>query len=1502
MKTLRRIFKIVVYAAALFLIFIFILGAITQTAFFKDRVRMLLVSSLSDRLNGSIRIGTLGGNFFTGITVDSVEIYAETGLFLRAERVLVKYDLMTLFDKSATMRYLIVDRPTIYLLRSGAGDWNYANLLKPSGDTTHGTFDWNVFLNDLELKNGMLTVFDSTSGVPPNGDAPAGRHFTDGRFSFKDINVQLKASVRPEDFDVHLLHTSFYSDRPVFELTHCAGDFRVSTGGVSATNVIIQSGRSQIELNGRVSGLDLFKELKAAALQHDSSQIKLNARSIDFSELKEFIPELSFLEGSASIDLAADGEFGDLAIRRLNLKVRENSITVAGTVRNLQRADRLDLDLFLGSSSFDPSVAAKLMPGMQIPTFERGGPASVNVRFIGRPLDFRTRTIVKGKFGECEVAGSINLEKKIPHYELSFTTKRLDVASILSNQRINSALFATGKLDGQGISADEIRATLSVRIDSSRFRNLPIDAAQLTLRGSPHRFEGRVEVTSQKMKAVVSGLTDLSVPESPRFNGDISFQGVNLARVLDDPRYGSDLTLEGSVSGSGRAIDDINADIKFLLMPSTFQGHSISSQEIRFFLDQHDPASKRLSLHSSIIDLDVNGRFDPDLAAASLIHQTSNLLETIREHAMPPESLRARTAAPRIAQHAAPQRRMDFDYTLHIKDLDPVATLIEGQRFDGRAILTGAIHGTDELLSFSCNGAIDECFIGTFEKGVLLNRATLAVALDSLGDGSTLENLSVRGRLRSESGLVNTTRIDSLDIDLDYRQLKGTLSIKGVIDSVYSIVMAGQTSVQPHTYAFDVDNLTFASGAYRWHNDQDVQVRVNYDGTRVMHAVMLRNGEQFSLTGVLHHDGEFDFDAALNNFDLTGLVVFARNPELLRPDQGFRGQASATLHLAGSPENPFITFKAVSDSAYFRQTRIGSVEANILYGSATATIGLTVKKMPSDPQPTLVVKGTLPINLAFSGVQERFPPEKQHLEIVSQGFDLSVFDPILRDFENLRGQLHCEITVAGTPRDPEYLGSITMSDVSFTFAANNVPYSISADLEPSGNKIVLKSFQVRNLQKLGPVGEARVSGSLIIKNYQIDSIDFTAFGQILLMSEATRKIRSTVYGSLFTEIGPEGLTLSGPIAHPYLSGNLYVRDANLTFPPVREIPGSSSQMALNYVVLDDTSKAAPQTARPSKFYSGNDARHPSNRTAEVRDRGSVFLDRLRYNLSIETRGTTAIKMIFTPSTNEELYAELDGRVSVVNSQGYPSVTGEIAVLSHSYYNFFRRFDASGKLKFVGQWDNPELEIQATYEGYRTDPAHDSLQQKVVVQLNIGGTRYEPKLDMSMKVQLQPDQEPVDWALQARGGDVQSDAISFILTGKFRDELTSKERGDIASSVGSTAGSGLTSGLLSGVLTDFLRQEFPFIRSAEVSYGGGSFQQGANVRLSGEAFKGYWQVGGKILNDIGNANVSYQMSLGDVLKAPSIHNLFLEIQRRVEGDISEEKKLTNEARLYYRFSF
>jgi hypothetical protein len=275
-------------------------------------------------------------------------------------------------------------------------------------------------------------------------------------------------------------------------------------------------------------------------------------------------------------------------------------------------------------------------------------------------------------------------------------------------------------------------------------------------------------------------------------------------------------------------------------------------------------------------------------------------------------------------------------------------------------------------------------------------------------------------------------------------------------------------------------------------------------------------------------------------------------------------------------------------------------------------------------------------------------------------------------------------------------------------------------------------------------------------------------------------------------------------------------------------------------------------------------------------------------------------MIFTPSTNEELYAELEGKVNAVNSTGTPYIYGEISIAQRSYYNFFKKFDATGSLKFVGQWDNPELDIKATYAG---TTIIDTSEQKVVVDLTVTGTRYEPKLTMGLKVEDPQSKELDDWA--TKSGDVQGDAISFILTGKFRNKLTSKDREVIVSNVGTTASAsatGFTTTFLSGMLTEFLQKEFSFIRSAEVSYGGGNLQGSADLRLSGEAFKGYWRAGGRIFNDLGNANINYQISLGELFNTTSIRNLFIELERKVEGSEFEERKLTNAARIYYRISF
>ena len=72
------------------LVVVAIVVAITQTAFGRERVRDYLMarlkSSIGDR--GSMYVGTIGGNLFTGVDIDSLELRDdEDSLFVEVARV-----------------------------------------------------------------------------------------------------------------------------------------------------------------------------------------------------------------------------------------------------------------------------------------------------------------------------------------------------------------------------------------------------------------------------------------------------------------------------------------------------------------------------------------------------------------------------------------------------------------------------------------------------------------------------------------------------------------------------------------------------------------------------------------------------------------------------------------------------------------------------------------------------------------------------------------------------------------------------------------------------------------------------------------------------------------------------------------------------------------------------------------------------------------------------------------------------------------------------------------------------------------------------------------------------------------------------------------------------------------------------------------------------------------------------------------------------------------------
>ena len=152
--------------------------------------------------------------------------------------------------------------------------------------------------------------------------------------------------------------------------------------------------------------------------------------------------------------------------------------------------------------------------------------------------------------------------------------------------------------------------------------------------------------------------------------------------------------------------------------------------------------------------------------------------------------------------------------------------------------------------------------------------------------------------------------------------------------------------------------------------------------------------------------------------------------------------------------------------------------------------------------------------------------------------------------------------------------------------------------------------------------------------------------------------------------------------------------------------------------------------------------------------------------------------------------------------------------------------------------------------------------------------------------------------------MQNDCISFIVAGNF--PLNASQSSDLRTQVGSTAGYTLVSGassVLTGQFSDFLKNKAGVDVNVDFTYAG---KEGTALGLSGTIAKGYVRYKGAVLNDpLANSNVSILYSFKDIFDNPSLRNLMLELERRVEPGVtgvSSDLKRINSARVYYRFSF
>lgn len=1496
---IKKVLKFIGYLFGL-CVFIFIVAiGFTQSKFFKDRLREFILSTVSENIDGSLYLGTISGNFITGFSIDSLAITHSDEVFLSVGKIKLHHDPYTILGKRITLRSLTIEHPKVNILKSKDGKWNISKIFRTE-EKPPSEFDWTIAFENVKVINGTFNVHDSLKEVFKHHIDTTTLYLDYHHLTVNNISLEISGVFKHNDIKLKIKDLHGYLPSTSFSLASLSGDIVLNEENIEVKNLVMASKNSSIKIDASLKDVNIFNKLLLVDLENKPVSLKVTGSVVSLNELKSFIAPIYFLNGSAYLDLDAKGEFGDFFVNYLNLQTFNSSLKIEGNLSNLHTPKNLFLNVKIDEARIKPSDVNLLLPYFNIPQFKNISTSLIFANYIGNPLDFKTQLHVQTDAGKVQAEVNLNLKDSLMKYNGNFNASNLNLAKLLDNETYNSDLNSSGTFEGIGSDIDNLNAKVNLNIDSSKFANVKLDNSNLALQVQDKRIEMVSLLRSDEMKSYLTAALDFTNQHLPQYNIEASVRSLNLANLLNDKQYESDLSLQASVILAGTSINNANATAKLNIFPSIIGKHKFQTEELHLTLNQSDPSNKFFKIESSIVDIILNGNVDFSEIPSIFSGIVTSFSEAISNRISKSSSLIVENK-PQVEQNI--EKSFWFNYEIQSKNLISISNILNKTPFNFEGTLKGSVTKNTNGINSTGNIEIKDLFIGSAGKGILMSDGKIKYSIDSLTESNLFENIKLKVSAEHQKVDFNKIDLTNLRLNFDFSESKGKLAYNSGIDKSNKLNFISDVTVHPGSFEFLFSDFNLAFTDYLWEGGEEFAVSINPEGLKLNNFMLHRNNrEKVFINGKLLADGNIEVDARIEKYELEGLHHFLKNENLKNPKNRIAGRGNSAIKLTGNLENPVINIAVNVDSIVYRNSNFGELKGSFNYFNKYLEVGITFASAGLATKPDFIISGKLPIDLSFTGTENIFPEQPLDMKIVSSGFQLNILNPIIPVIDDLQGVLICDMSLKGTPKHPIYTGKIELQKTRFLLLENYIHYNLSGSLISDVDKIYLSNIKLSNDRTDYDEGKLNINGSFALRDYKISDFDLNATGQILLLKETSRRKMQNLYGRLVGMVGNEGLHFKGSLTKSHISGFLIVQDANIVFPPSQSSSYEESGGIVRYIGVDDTTKLDKQTDLKHQFYFTIRDTNAQNMVGGIQT-GSKFLAGLTYDVTLETRGSTSIRMIFNSATSEELYAELDGKINLqrVGNRNYS--TGEISISDRSYYNFFKRFEATGKLIFLGDPNNPELDIKATYSGLRKPltftPDSVVAEQKVIIMLTISGTRLEPHLNIDITI----DGEKYS----VEGGDLQSDAISFLFTNKFRDDLNAREKSDIVSSLGSTAGTsivaGATSTLLSGVLTDFLRREFEFIRSAEITYHGGSIQQSADLRLSGQIFNAYWRFGGRIFDDINNANISFTLNFGDVLESDKMKNLFLQLERKVDaGEYTIDKKLTNSARIYYRWSF
>jgi len=1460
-----------------FLLILLILG-FTQTSLFRGILREQVIKIANSSLNGTINIGRIDGTIFTSLILNDVTVNMKQDTLLKARLIEVRTSPLQIFYKKIFVRKVGIEDAKISFLKDTAGNLNVSKLFKPTEeDTSKSSFPFKIKLVELKLSD----IDFSMQNEDKKNSVATYDNMTMDDFRVRGLNLQLSANadIDNNDFELFINNLSLASNINNFNIEQLKGDFLVNTKRIIVGALELKTKRSEINLSVKNEGLNIFGDFTKDSINNSKTDLLLDIKKFAFDDMSAIIPSLNYLKGDIQASLKASGNIKQVDFQRLEVKYLDTKLNCSGYMRDLDAGSKMFISALFTKSNVVESNIPKLIAGLSLPVYKNMDNFEIDsLKFEGEPLNFQSRLAAVVNKGIVKADMKIDLRPEDMVYNVNLFTKELNLEPVINT---STKLNLDVKISGSGTSPKKMSADVEIKADGSSFRNINIDAFKLKANAAGQFVNLNMNALAGGAKLGIDGGIDLIDTENPVYNFNMSAEKLDFAVLFKDTTLASNLNFKLETKGKSFDPDKLYNTLKLSFTESSLMGYNLDDTEINLAVEDIANDERSIKISSEFGSISFTGRYSiKDIAgvAANDILLIKDQVFNKLHQSFP--SLKLASAQPdEGTQTYSAHDSMYVNFKIEMKDFSMFSKIFNAAQLDVDGKIDGRYETSSNGMNFILSTDInyfqywnnkDVLFI-TGMKGSI--KANDNFTTNTIADLSAAVDLSVE-RVFTGNDLAN------IDLSADLKNNILTMSAGGEFETKFKGKLKGQADISGLSVKLELDSLKFLYNKLKINNDGKIQVDI-LDNRYDIRKLSLAAGEsRFNASGVVDLQGEQNLKLNLN--DLSLKYVMAGISETENNNQVDAG-ISMSADLTGTFAQPVFAGIMNINNLSFKDKGFGNLGCTTSYKDKNLLFDVkiidTVSKSDS---PKFLLKGNLPIDLAFTGAEKRLlEDEALKIKIIFDEFNLASLGNSIPKISEIQGKVNADLNFEGTLTNLKKSGYLNVTDCSFFSDANYLPYNAGLKISLAEDILSIDQMFLENKSGVKTKGRINATGNAIFDGYKINTAEIKMKGDLTVLTEESKNALSLIYGELY-------MATDGDAVFTYNKGKMFVsapieiKKADLVFPPLTSgFRSYNEKYIYKYPVYTDTMKIGKKTGIEKVKEAITQA--AASKTPTTISSGNTLFD---YDISIKIKDDAKIVFIVNKETNLKLVAELSGNFKYENYGGVLNTFGELKLLEGSVLEFIKTLDATGSMRFESDISNPYLNVVATYKNYfKQDQASGGSSQEDEVTVRIKIASYLQ--DLSKNLQSEDNVSIFMSAENLKNNTPDKskgivDAAMFFLTGNFPTQKG--ESGRLESSI---AGS-----VLGGVLNSYLGDA---VKRVDIRTVGNE----TKFNLSGKYGNFKYTIGGDtgMLQDLSRANVK--------VEHPLIENFLLRLERKqtvIDNYSSGTEQMFYEMGLKYRYEF